>query len=675
MKTKKKGIKLVYKWSLSVLFFMGALNIVNAQINITQIDPGLEGSFEFETADYDLAPINLPSFPGYDFDVEAVARIPKGSGSFPLIIVLHGRHNTCYVFEGSKGFIEFPCGSSQATNEIPNHLGYNYLLDFLASHGYIAVSIDSNDILRAVQLENPQDFGMQARAELIQHHLDLWNSFNTESTSIFGSKYNNKIDLDNIITVGHSRGGEGVVKHFSHNRNLGSPYTIKGVFGIAPSNYNNLIVPGMTYAVMLPYCDGDLPDLPGSWNYDRQTENSDMGTHQVLLKGANHNYFNTVWSPGGFVAGTADDWETLTENSSHKGEFCGNNANRFGQNKQRNTLKAYLHSFIKNYIGKNPEYTEPILGTNKSAPSSTQLGDNEVHVSYQAPNVKKAILHRVSDLLSTDNTSSGGEFSHSGLENFSVCGSDGQDNTCGPLNSGFDDHRSEEFSTGLARIIVSWETPGGWFEQTVPSPLQNTSNFSHLTFRAGVTAQPPFRINSGQDKNFTIRMTDISGNNAATEVTNFSTALYAPRGTFGTVTPHNVANTIAIPLSEFNTINLNAVTTIRFIFDKSNSGEIYFTDFAFTNYNKDINVLSTNEISIITKDNGLKLFPNPAIDYVNLEMSEFITDIKIMDLKGKLVYVKNHLSEQQFSIPVSNLSKGMYLIAVNQKYTNKLIIR
>ena len=57
-------------------------------------------------------------------------------------------------------------------NEIPSHLGYDYIQQVLASQGFATVSVRVNGI-------NAQDFrlsdgGADARAQIVQEHLRHW---------------------------------------------------------------------------------------------------------------------------------------------------------------------------------------------------------------------------------------------------------------------------------------------------------------------------------------------------------------------------------------------------------------------------------------------------------------------------------------------------------------------
>lgn len=83
-----------------------------------------------------------------------------------------------------------------------------------------------------------------------------------------GTEFLGKIDLQIIGTMGHSRGGEGVVEQYLYNQELGSPYGIEAVFAIAPVDFSREVINGVPLRVMLPYNDGDVLDLQGVHFFD-----------------------------------------------------------------------------------------------------------------------------------------------------------------------------------------------------------------------------------------------------------------------------------------------------------------------------------------------------------------------------------------------------------------------
>ncbi|EXU62034.1 hypothetical protein Z951_43870 [Streptomyces sp. PRh5] len=95
-----------------------------AQAPANGVDPGKPGSYRTVTGEYDLAPVRLP---GFDTPVEMTAEVvaPKGAtGSRPLALFLHGRHDTCYK-PGSEDDVtgDWPCADGY--QPIPSLRGSN----------------------------------------------------------------------------------------------------------------------------------------------------------------------------------------------------------------------------------------------------------------------------------------------------------------------------------------------------------------------------------------------------------------------------------------------------------------------------------------------------------------------------------------------------------------------
>ena len=99
---------------------------------------------------------------------------------------------------------------------------------------------------------------MTARGELMQAHLDKWQTFSTVGGAPFGTQFVDQVDMQNVGTMGHSRGGEGVVRNFQINQALGSPYGIKAVLPLAPVDFFRPVINKVAQSVILPVCDGDV---------------------------------------------------------------------------------------------------------------------------------------------------------------------------------------------------------------------------------------------------------------------------------------------------------------------------------------------------------------------------------------------------------------------------------
>src|SRR5690348_9439025 len=73
-------------------------------------DPGVPGPLAVASAEYDFGDtaFNLAGFPG-PIELRGVVFYPTplSSGPYPFIVLLHGRHPTCYI--GASSFLQWPC--------------------------------------------------------------------------------------------------------------------------------------------------------------------------------------------------------------------------------------------------------------------------------------------------------------------------------------------------------------------------------------------------------------------------------------------------------------------------------------------------------------------------------------------------------------------------------------
>lgn len=360
---------------------------------------------------------------GFPIAVEVTGSVHYPSalsgGPFPVVVFLHGRHFTC--FSGSTASMAWPCPPGQSP--IPSFEGYDYVAEVLASHGYIVISVSANGINARDNFVS--DLGMLARAELLQHHLGIWQTFNSTGGSPFGTTFVGKLNLQNIGTMGHSRGGEGVVRHFILDQAQGSPWEIRAVLPLAPVDFSRFVINNVPLEVVLPYCDGDVFDLQGVHFFDDARYNVPGDTrskHIVYAMGANHNFFNTVWTPGLFEAGTFDDWTFFIEQGGsdpHCGTLPGNR--RLTDAQQRGLATAYLSAFFRTYLGSENNFL-PLLTGDASPPPSAMTTD--LFVSYHAPDdpARRLDVNRLLDASDLTTNDLGGAVSQSELTTYDLCG-------------------------------------------------------------------------------------------------------------------------------------------------------------------------------------------------------------------------------------------------------------
>lgn len=308
-------------------------------------DPGVPGPYAVVTSNYTRTPVKVA---GMAEPIEMVGHVVEpvaaaATGPRPLVLFLHGRHEYCYqVSRGAQSF-DWPCRGTMA--EIPSHLGYDYAQRLLASQGFTTVSVRVNGI--NAQDDALDDGGAGARATIVTKHLDYW-------TAIAGQ---HQVDLDQVVLVGHSRGGEGVDRA-SIRIPATAAYRIVGQVLIAPTDFATQTAPYVPTVTLLPYCDGDVSDLQGQRFTDASrdlTSNDQSLKSSVLVMGANHNYFNTEWTPGLAAAPANDDWYGEADAA------CGTATSaRLTPAEQQAVGKAYIAGAVQQFTAA-PEADQPFL--------------------------------------------------------------------------------------------------------------------------------------------------------------------------------------------------------------------------------------------------------------------------------------------------------------------------
>ncbi len=220
------------------------------------------------------------------------AFVPAGDGPFPVVLIVHGNH----------------------LMEDYSDAGYAYLGEHFASRGFATVSVDQNflnssfgDSLSFFDggLEKEND----ARAWVLLKHLQQLSRWNDEA----GHPWSGKLDLERVVLIGHSRGGEAVSEAAVFNRLSAYPddatlefdfdFGIQGIVAIAPVDHQYhprgrpTIPTDVSYLVLHGSHDGDVNSFAGAALYSRLRFDR-CGTcfkAGIYLIGANHGQFNTSW--------------------------------------------------------------------------------------------------------------------------------------------------------------------------------------------------------------------------------------------------------------------------------------------------------------------------------------------------------------------------------------------
>jgi dienelactone hydrolase len=212
---------------------------------------------------------------------------PEGAQDAPLALLVHGNH-----------------GLTRASDR-----GYAYLAEHLASHGYVAVSVDQN-FLNGSFVGDGEGSEHPLRARVLLEHLRGWERWAAEGGPMAG-----RVDLGRVVLVGHSRGGEAAahvaamvadpsqLPDPSWALSTGSGVRVRAVVAIAPSDRQWVPDDGprrlddLSYLLVASGLDGDVTTLQGMAQYHRVdlAPGSSAVTAFAYLQRANHGQFNTVW--------------------------------------------------------------------------------------------------------------------------------------------------------------------------------------------------------------------------------------------------------------------------------------------------------------------------------------------------------------------------------------------
>ena len=338
---------------------------------ISAVDRALPGPYLTRRLFYSLPPLVIEEFPE---PVEVLGEVtaPIGDiGPMPLVLLLHGRHSTCYRGgPGGPASGDWPC--PEGWRPVPSQTGYRYITDVLASQGYLAVSIAANGINAQDGLF--ADGGAFARSRLVRHHLAQWAAWSDAGGDPWSNRFQGRVDLERVVLVGHSRGGEGV-ERATIDTNAGDRWKIQGLLLIGPTAFGRQAAAGVHTAVILPHCDGDVSDLQGQQYVDigRDLAPDPALRSSIMALGTNHNFFNTEWTPGLSKSPAWDDWYSPGDPQ------CGEHRERrLTPDEQQAVGLAYAAALVDLAVGDVPQ-SLPLLDGTRVKPASIGRARTVVH--------------------------------------------------------------------------------------------------------------------------------------------------------------------------------------------------------------------------------------------------------------------------------------------------------
>jgi hypothetical protein len=541
---------------------------VSAQ-NDTAPDATIQGPLATTNAEYQFLGISDPAISDEIIDHWAVVHRPQdlSAGPYPVVIFLHGNHATCGI--GSNPRIDSNCQyTTQGTCPagyvvVPNHRGYDYLADNLASWGYIVVSINAN---RGITCRNdgpPSDrFLIRARGRLVLRHLQLLSTWNTSggTPKSLGVELQGLLDFSNVGLMGHSRGGEGVRAAYNIYRDVGSPWpaeipdpvTFKAVFEIGPVDGQatpQVNADGTVWNVLLPMCDGDVSDLQGVKAYDRalrmfaETPATQKSSYTVW--GTNHNFYNTEWQQSD--SGGCTDHPRLWTGPP-------------GSVSQQTMGKAAVLALMRGNVGAgadpsfnrnfNPQYELPAVATSLTRVDRSFSDSPNAFVTTVFEDFSNGTGTSEAGLsIATDGLS---QYVHGSVPNHS------------PVQ------RAAQ---------IQWTSPGGFLQTNWAADGTGYDISLYQTLDLRISRQfNPLNGPILSTTNFSIQLVMADGTlSGPAQLSNY-TNLTGPVAGSSSANRHPILQTARIPLLDFTGADLTQVRAVQVNFDDTASGAIYLAN-------------------------------------------------------------------------------------------------
>ncbi len=570
----------------------------------------------------------------------AAASANAQSTRYPIVVFLHGQHRA----------------------DEPSYQGYDYLATDLARQGYVVLSIDANWI-NGIGSGDPSS---ESRAQLILGTLDRMRQIDANGGPGVLSALRGKLDFDRIGIMGHSRGGQGVSYTIKYNltrkgvseqafvraiaRNpenfanfpdlvaaVGDgkaanraaldaamtkynifyaaggestpPYNIRAGIMLAPTDFNlNVGVSNVPLATVVSACDGDVASMDGAHAFDINrfgTQYDSAPRYQVVVQGANHNYFNTTW--------VLDDVESMKSDlNPNYAKYCSfrSGGPRLSASDQRRSGVFLINSFMRYFVGSETQFADYWNGINQLPPEACPAGsttcDERALLTIQKDSSQSRLIQRFMDSGSLASNALGGGLVLAGFDQISACSIPYAPtpwytpacNPASPKEFTIQDHlTSNSYFGGGGYVSIADAVRLTWSSSNakISTDLRGMSAtaYDSLTFRVAIVRP------MGQE--VVVTMTDSKGQSASVNASDFSDALYLapkPKGAgrpldddpedaqfASTGAPTQLLNMVSIPLAAFTGVDKTSLAKVEFALPKA-SGMIAFTDLEFQNFGR-----------------------------------------------------------------------------------------
>jgi hypothetical protein len=453
-------------------------------------------------------------------------------GTLPMIVVAHGNGHNYQWYD---------------------HIGYH-----MASWGYVVMSHANNT--------GP---GIETASTSTLRNTEL---FLTSLAAIGDGALQGHVDSHRIVWIGHSRGGEGVVRAYrrlSEGTPLAVSYglaDIKLVSSIAPTDF---LGPGVSDMGATPYhlwTGGADADVNGCADCDicqtfHQLERADGTRYSTSLHGAGHGDFH-----------------------SGQGSSVAQGPRQIGRQRTHQIMRGYFLPLVQEVLDGNPaclDYLtrqwEEFHALGEPDPALAENVGVVVDMMYvPGPERVRAVIDDFQSQPALDRSSSGGAVAHSaGLE--------------GLLAEGRYDDANRSFNPSLVDVmngmtfdgpgdtsagaVLEWNATDEWLAFEVPAGARDLRELRTLSFRAAQSTRDELTVAEAGDLDFAVELTDGALHTSTIRIGAYGGGIEEPyqRNTCGQGSGWgNEFESIRIPLRDFQRdgtpLDLSDVVAITFLF-------------------------------------------------------------------------------------------------------------
>jgi hypothetical protein len=422
---------------------------------------------------------------------------------------------------------------------------YDYLGTHLASWGYIVISHQNNTV---PGIETASTTTLQHTSAII-----------AQQSSVAGGAINGRIDVSRIGWIGHSRGGEGIVR--AYDRIFDNSYTptgyglsnLKFLCSIAPTDFLGVTSANphaANFMLLWGSADGDISGIPTNsvtWSFDL-AERCTGFRNTVYVHGADHNDFNCCGA----------------------NDFQGPTGTAIGSTGAQAVAKAFILAGLKYHLE-----SELALGEFLWRPSTTLRPNGVASTTtlvkewVPAPGPLVRTIDDFQTQTSTALSSCGGAVTAT-VTNVSEALARDTDSTYTWSTSNPHNGSIRATSSDVQRMVAwDWAAAAN-MSWALPVALQDVSQWNWLQLRVGQGTRHPNTVTLNGGASFSVVLVDAQGVVARVSSAAYGDTVNRPYQRTGSGTGagwQNELRTIRLRLRDFKSVspllNLSEIQSVR----------------------------------------------------------------------------------------------------------------